>query len=43
MKAIGDLMGHRNLVSTSVYLRLQSELLRDVALQVPSPAIGGAV
>jgi len=43
MKAIGDLMGHRNLVSTSVYLRLQSELLRDVALQVRSPAIGGAV
>lgn len=42
MKAIGDLMGHRNLVSTSVYLRLQSELLRDVALQVPDQAMGGA-
>jgi integrase len=41
MKAIGDLMGHRNLVSTSVYLRLQSESLRDVALQVPSHATGG--
>lgn len=35
MKAIGDLMGHRNLVSTSVYLRLQSAMLRDVALPVP--------
>jgi len=35
MKAIGDLMGHRNLVSTSVYLRLQSEALREVALPVP--------
>ena len=43
MKAIGDLMGHRNLISTSVYLRLQSELLREVALQVPSHATGGAV
>ncbi|WP_063890467.1 tyrosine-type recombinase/integrase [Burkholderia ubonensis] len=40
MKAIGDLMGHRSLVSTSVYLRLQSELLREVALQVPSVARG---
>ncbi|GMU68394.1 MAG: hypothetical protein AMXMBFR37_07270 [Steroidobacteraceae bacterium] len=35
MKAIGDLMGHRNLVSTSVYLRLQSAMLREVALPVP--------
>lgn len=35
MKAIGDLMGHRNLVSTSVYLRLQSTMLREVALPVP--------
>jgi len=35
MKAIGDLMGHRNLISTSVYLRLQSEALREVALPVP--------
>lgn len=42
MKAIGDLMGHRNLISTSVYLRLQSELLREVALQVPDHAMGGA-
>jgi integrase len=38
MKAIGDLMGHRDLVSTSVYLRLQSEALREVALPVPRQA-----
>ena len=43
MKAIGDLMGHRNLVSTSVYMRLQSDLLREVALEVPNHAVGGAV
>lgn len=41
MKAIGDLMGHRSLVSTSIYLRLQSELLREVALQVPSHTMRG--
>lgn len=35
MKAIGDLMGHRNLVSTGVYLRLQADMLREVALPVP--------
>lgn len=44
MKAIGDLMGHRNLVSTSVYLRLQSAMLREVALPVPGllETTGGA-
>jgi len=42
MKAIGDLMGHRNLVSTSVYLRLQSPILREVALPVPgAPELAG--
>jgi integrase/recombinase XerD len=43
MKAIGDLMGHRNLVSTSIYLRLQADALREVALPVPghAEAIGG--
>jgi site-specific recombinase XerD len=43
MKAIGDLMGHRNLVSTSIYLRLQADALREVALPVPGHAepIGG--
>jgi integrase/recombinase XerD len=43
MKAIGDLMGHRSLVSTSIYLRLQANALREVALPVPGHAqpIGG--
>jgi integrase/recombinase XerD len=35
IKAIGDLMGHNSLASTSVYLRLQTDMLRDVALSVP--------
>jgi site-specific recombinase XerD len=45
MKAIGDLMGHRSLVSTSIYLRLQADALREVALPVPAeaePIRGGA-
>ena len=44
IKAIGDLMGHHSLVSTAVYLRLQSDLLREVALPVPTDAVpmGGA-
>jgi site-specific recombinase XerD len=43
MKAIGDLMGHNSLASTSVYLRLQSDVLRGVALPVPTKAetLGG--
>lgn len=32
LKAIGDLLGHRSLESTCVYLRLQVDALRDVAL-----------
>lgn len=36
VKAIGDLLGHRNLESTCVYLRLDIEALRAVALPVPS-------
>jgi integrase/recombinase XerD len=36
VKAIGDLLGHRSLESTCVYLRLQVDALRDVALQLPS-------
>jgi integrase/recombinase XerD len=45
IKAIGDLMGHHSLVSTAVYLRLQSDMLREVALPVPTDAVpaGGAV
>jgi site-specific recombinase XerD len=35
IKAIGDLMGHNSLVSTFVYLRLQTDVLREVALPVP--------
>jgi len=35
IKAIGDLMGHKSPVSTGVYLRLQTDVLRDVALPVP--------
>lgn len=36
MKAIGDLMGHRSLVSTAVYIRLQAAQLREIALPVPT-------
>ncbi|MCP5093265.1 MAG: tyrosine-type recombinase/integrase [Gammaproteobacteria bacterium] len=35
VKAIGDLLGHRSLEATSVYLRLQIDALRDVALPIP--------
>lgn len=44
IKAIGDLMGHSSLVSTFVYLRIQTETLREVALPVPPTAAcpGGA-
>jgi len=35
VKAIGDLMGHRNAESTCAYLRLALEDLRSVALPVP--------
>ncbi len=38
IKAIGDLLGHRTLESTAVYLRLNTEALREVALPVPAPA-----
>jgi site-specific recombinase XerD len=36
IKAIGDLLGHRSLESTCVYLRLQTDALREVALPLPS-------
>jgi integrase/recombinase XerD len=36
MKLIGDLMGHSSLASTSVYLRIQTDMLREVALDVPA-------
>lgn len=35
VKTIGDLLGHRTVESTSTYLRLAIEDLRDVALPVP--------
>ena len=35
LKTIGDLLGHRSSESTGVYLRLQIEDLRDVALPLP--------
>jgi site-specific recombinase XerD len=36
VKAIGDVMGHRSLLSTWTYLRLDMAALRGVALPVPS-------
>jgi len=36
IKTIGDLLGHRTLESTCVYLRLHISALRDVALPVPT-------
>lgn len=43
IKAIGDLMGHRSLESTGVYLRLNTETLRDVALSVPRALTGNVI
>jgi site-specific recombinase XerD len=41
VKTIGDILGHRTLQSTSTYLRLAVEDLRDVALPVPVDLNGG--
>ena len=38
MKIIGDVLGHRSAASTSVYLKLATEDLRDVALEIPGLA-----
>ena len=38
IKTIGDLLGHRTLESTCVYLRLAVDDLRDVALPLPAAA-----
>ena len=43
VKAIGDALGHRDIESTSVYLRLDVETLREVALPVPAPVPGKPV
>jgi site-specific recombinase XerD len=40
VKAIGDLLGHRSLESTCAYLRLDVEMLRGVALDVPQSGVG---
>ena len=42
IKAIGDLLGHHTLESTCVYLRLQTEALREVGLPIPSLATAGS-
>jgi integrase/recombinase XerD len=36
IKTIGDLMGHQSIASTAVYLRLQTDVLREVSLPVPT-------
>jgi integrase/recombinase XerD len=43
IKAIGDLLGHRSLEATCVYLRVDIDMLRTVALPVPrlASALGG--
>ena len=38
LKAIGDVLGHRTSESTCVYLRLDLDELREVALPLPAPA-----
>ena len=38
VKVIGDVLGHRNVESTCVYLRLAIDDLRSVALEVPAHA-----
>jgi len=42
IKAIGDLLGHRSLEATSVYLRLDVDMLRVVGLPVPAAALVGS-
>lgn len=37
LKAIGDILGHKSIESTEVYIRLNTEDLRKVALNVPIP------
>jgi site-specific recombinase XerD len=39
VKAIGDLLGHHSLDSTCAYLRLDIDMLRGVALEVPRPGL----
>lgn len=39
IKAIGDVLGHRSFESTQVYLRLETDMLRAVALPVPRSSL----
>lgn len=43
IKTIGDLLGHRSAESTGVYLRLDVDDLRDVALPLPAAAVAEEV
>ena len=43
LKTIGDLLGHRTLESTCVYIRLAVEDLRYVALDLPAETALGAM
>ena len=43
LKTIGDALGHRDIESTSVYLRLNVDDLREVALPVPATPPGDPV
>jgi integrase/recombinase XerD len=38
LKVIADVLGHRSLRSTMTYLKLDSEALRGVALELPRVA-----
>jgi len=37
LKTVGDLLGHRSACATAVYLKLDDERLRDIALSLPVP------
>jgi len=43
LKAIGDALGHRDMESTSVYIRLDVDALREVALPVPATVPGDSI
>jgi integrase/recombinase XerD len=43
LKTIGDALGHRDLESTSVYIRLDVAALREVALPVPAAVPSGPI
>lgn len=43
LKTVGDLLGHRNAEATGVYLRLDIDDLRDVALPLPPIAVAEEV